>query len=115
MSVAKPKKDAWQAKLNERLIKALYQPDEPAVIDGLLYSGADPNAPAMGYQMLSPLHIAARWAGAETCRLLISAGADQEARDCNGRRPVDVAVVFKNLDALAAFWGDGDQEQGRAA
>lgn len=65
--------------------------DEPAVLEALLGSGADPDA--RDGAGATPLSHAARspWCGPEGIRMLLAAGANPRARDASGRSPIDYA------------------------
>ncbi|XP_061839859.1 cyclin-dependent kinase 4 inhibitor B [Nerophis lumbriciformis] len=71
-----------------------------AVARLLLDRDADPNVadPRTG---TTPLHDAARTGFVDTARLLVSFGADPQARDRWNCRPVDVARTHGHADLLA--------------
>ncbi|KAM4750047.1 cyclin-dependent kinase 4 inhibitor B [Anableps anableps] len=56
----------------------------------LLNHGADPNV-ADSRTRTTPLHDAAREGFLDTVRLLVEAGADPQARDCENCLPIDLA------------------------
>lgn len=72
--------------------------DDPAILRRLLQAGADPRD-------CDALHLAARMGRLEAIDLLLAAGADPDATDRLGRRPLDVAddpAVRERLAPLTA-------------
>ena len=60
----------------------------------LLDSGADVNVACRGDRNWTPLHKAVANRNGGIARLLVERGADLEARDADGRRPVDLVEVY---------------------
>ena len=71
------------------LLLAAWKAD-PETVRILLEAGAD-SAATGGYSVETALHRAARADNAETVNLLLAAGADPNAKDGNGRTPLDKA------------------------
>ncbi|CAH1257439.1 ASB5 [Branchiostoma lanceolatum] len=65
----------------------------------LLRAGANPNIGDGGARG-TPVHVAARGDHVELTRLLLEAGADMNAADSLGKKPVDVAPVDSDTKAL---------------
>jgi hypothetical protein len=66
-----------------------------------LEMGADPNSRAVWHA--SPVHTAAKVAGADIVRLLLDRGADLALRDEEGLTPLQIALNNGNLDAANVF------------
>lgn len=74
----------------------------------LLHSSADVNV-SCGSDRTTALHCAASGGSAnvvDVVRLLLSAGADPDCVDANGRRPIDVIVLPPKLDSMRAILED---------
>lgn len=78
----------------------------------LLGAGADPNA--RGAWERTPLHEAVWMNRDACCAVLIAAGADTEARERHGNRPLDIAATsdLKLHDAAAALIAMGASTEG---
>jgi ankyrin repeat protein len=68
----------------------------------LIEAGADVNAVARNEMEVQPLHSAAASGNAETCELLLLAGADPNGRQHGGWTPLDEAMITKN-ERMAAL------------
>jgi ankyrin repeat protein len=73
----------------------------------LLEHGADPSAVAENEMRVQPLHSAAAVDANETARLLLDAGADANAEQQGGFRPIDAAVQNGNDELYALLVGRG--------
>jgi len=60
----------------------------------LLDNAADVNVVCRGDRNWTPLHRAVANRNGRIARLLVQRGADLEARDADGRRPVDLVEIF---------------------
>jgi ankyrin repeat protein len=95
-----PARNAMQVR---PLHSAVAQSDRDTALflaERLLDAGASPNTVQQGGA--TPLHEAAFRGNASLVRLLLRHGADPDARDSEGKRPVDLARD-RGLDAVAAL------------
>lgn len=109
--VNRPLPDTGETPLHAALCKVGW-PSTDLVVEVLLDHGADPNlATRPGVETgcfmrdcrtkgETPLHRAAAFAGAETIRRLLDAGADREARDTHGDTPLSWASWYLRPDAI---------------
>lgn len=82
------------------------KPDAEATVAALLGAWADPNL--AGQKRRSPLHVACAGGRAGLVEQLITAGADLQALDAEGRRPLDVASKLGHTEVLImldAYYG----------
>lgn len=75
--------------------------DHKDFVDLLLRSGANINV--HGQNNSTPLHLAAEVGCLETCETLIEGGADPNAVDLDGKRPIDLATEQDVRDYLTKF------------
>lgn len=96
------------------LLRAVRSRDRLDVVRLLLEKGADPNLPVY-HSNETPLHHAALFAGPQTIRLLLAAGAEIEARQQQGETALFVAAgrgYRDNVEALLAAGAEIDAPSG---
>ena len=96
--------DSWGTPLDIAVVKG-----SDKIVQLLIDAGADvegATSPALGGE--HPLHLAAtRPSGAGTARLLISRGAQLDARDAAGRTPLITAVLADNVEVAEVLLDAG--------
>jgi len=81
-------------RINQKLFRAIYDRDLDKVEELIEVGGADVNHRRMGS---TPLHSAARSDWTQLGELLLSEGADPDARDNTGQTPLHVAAQFNSI------------------
>ncbi|KXH67729.1 hypothetical protein CSAL01_01498 [Colletotrichum salicis] len=82
-------------------LRLLVQAKETALIESLLESGCDVNAPDIFKK--TPLHLAVSLNDVELVTVLISAGADMSAQDINGLTAPELALDLHSSEMLMVF------------
>ncbi|XP_020374859.1 ankyrin repeat and SOCS box protein 9 isoform X1 [Rhincodon typus] len=70
-------------------------------VETLLNSGANVN---MSRNLESPLHVATKNSDAQLVNLLLEHGADTDAKNAEGKRPVELALPNSSLEKLLLQW-----------
>ncbi len=70
------------------------------IVGTLLESKADPNIKTSSTMKESPLHVCCKFGALESARLLLSAGASSDARDCFGHNPSFWASSKQNTQMI---------------
>ena len=78
------------------------EPGRAGYLELLLDYGADPNL-TLRPDGVAPVHLAANFGNWSSLRLLIHAGADFEAKDKSGSRPMDYARQTPHADCIAVL------------
>lgn len=78
-------------------------------VERLLDAGLEPDA--KDQRLNTPLHMAVSQCFPSMCRSLVFAGADIDARNAKGERPIDLVDSAMNIEALNMLWALGADAQ----
>ena len=87
-----------QNELNEKLLEAVWNEEDVAVIRELLEAGADVNVVDRESEKKTPLHIAAGRGSSEVVKALLDAGADVKKKSEEGMTALHCALDLRSMD-----------------